>query len=504
MQFLIDITLTLFYLLGFLLLCTWSWRFWKMHVNQKFLNKFGHDCILLEIKLPREIFKSPYAMEVALSFLAQGGGVGTWYNRNIEGNLVGYFSLEIASLEGIVHFYVRTHKKFQGLVESNLYAQYPGIEITVADDYTSLIKYDHRSTDVDLWGAEYPLSKKWTPKNAQGKPYKKDGEDYKMPADFLPIKTYVDYELDKDPKEEFKTDPLVPLLEFLGSLGKGEYAWYQILVQDASKFNDEIFHKTYVNEMTHDHMTIGEMASERKKQIRTGKITLKGDLQYDDLGGVKQISTGKKDEDGNPILMDAVYKADKIDSKKDTDLTIEEKDEIELINRKMSKTNLRAVVRLMYIAKNGSGLGNGIQNILSIMRHFGSTNGAGNSFGLSPVDPYSFSWQNTFGKRTPWRKEEMFEAFVEREAFYPHIPKREGLDKNEDLFFFNSSMEARKIWRMFYESIFYPFDHPHAEVTTLNVEELATLWHFPGAVASTPKIPRIDSTKGVAPLNLPQ
>jgi hypothetical protein len=65
-------------------------------------------------------------------------------------------------------------------------------------------------------------------------------------------------------------------------------------------------------------------------------------------------------------------------------------------------------------------------------------------------------------------------------------------------------MQARKKWRMLYEALFYPFDHPHPEVISLNLEELATLWHFPGAVAGTPTLPRIDSTKGVAPVNLPQ
>jgi predicted component of type VI protein secretion system len=66
-------------------------------------------------------------------------------------------------------------------------------------------------------------------------------------------------------------------------------------------------------------------------------------------------------------------------------------------------------------------------------------------------------------------------------------------------------MKQRKLFRMVYEAIFYPFDHPSADdvVFMLNLEEIATLWHLPGAVAATPTLPRIDSTKGVAPVNLP-
>jgi hypothetical protein len=57
---------------------------------------------------------------------------------------------------------------------------------------------------------------------------------------------------------------------------------------------------------------------------------------------------------------------------------------------------------------------------------------------------------------------------------------------------------------MIYEAILYPFDHPSADQAfVLNLEELATLWHLPGATAGTPTLPRIDSNKGVAPVNLP-
>ena len=50
--------------------------------------------------------------------------------------------------------------------------------------------------------------------------------------DVYPIKTYIDYGLDKpDLKEEFKIDPMTSVLEYMGSLKKGEQAWIQILMQ---------------------------------------------------------------------------------------------------------------------------------------------------------------------------------------------------------------------------------------------------------------------------------
>lgn len=503
MQFLIDIGLTMIYLCAFLLICAWSWRFWKMYVNQKFLDKFNADSIMLEIKLPREIMKSPLATEVALTSLLQGGGIGTWYHRNFLGGLPAYSSLEIASLEGVIHFYIRAHKKFKAIIEANFYAQYPGIEIVEADDYTKLIRYHHLSKDVYMWGAKYKLSESWRPTNPEtGKPFedKKDEKGYKMKADFLPIKTYVDYGLDKDPKEEFKTDPITPLLEFMGSIGKGEYFWFQILVQDESVYNDKKMPKFYVNDKTHKHVSLVEIAQERKKQIRTASHVLKGDSFKDDFGDPKEKKSGKKDADGKDIMIPALYAETKAVPKKEMDLTQDEKDEIEVINKKLSKPLALILPRLIYVTKKENFNGGHVQNILAFPKPYKGYN----SPGINDVtDPYDFPWQRI--KHAEWRTEEMFEAYVEREGFFPHIPSRKSLDSWEDLAFWTSSMKTRKMFRMIYEAVFYPFDHPHADdVSIVNMEELATLWHLPGQVAGTPTIPRIDSNKGVAPTNLPQ
>jgi hypothetical protein len=491
-----------------------------MYVNQKFLNSL--DWVLLEIKLPREIDKSPYATEVALAALLQSGGIGHKYAVHFEGKLPTYFSLEIASLEGVVHFYIRTQKKFRPLVESNFYAQYPGIEIVEADDYTKLIRYHHLSKDTSLWGMNYRLSKTWNPVDlTTGKPYpdKKDPKKkYSMKADFFPIKTYVDYGLDKDPKEEYKVDPLAQVIEMLGGMGKGQYMWYQILVQDESVY-DKKFPKFYVNEHTHEHVNLSDMAEKYKKQLRTAEYIKHGDPIYDKAGNVekKQVKTGKVDADGKPIYeeVDVTYNLikdpakDKVGElevksvpKKQMDLTDEEKAELEAINNKFAKPLALVSMRLVFVTKKENSNTAYIQSTLSMPKPFAGWN----SFAPARiVDPYDYPWQKIGGKRPAWRGEELFEAYVERAGFFPHIKKREALDSWEDVFFWSSTMRARKTFRMFYEILLHPFEHPSAEdiVFTVNLEELATLWHLPGSTVATPTLPRIDSTKGVAPVNLP-
>ena len=516
MQFLIDIALSLLYICAFLLLCAWAWRFWRLYVQQKELNQLGQNVMMLEIKLPREIMKSPLAMETALTFLLQGGGVNTWYKRLFLGKMAVQFSLEIASLEGVIHFYIRMERRMIHLVRAELYAQYPGIELVEADDYTSLIRYTHLSKDVDLWGATYKLDKKWTPTNEKGEPYKVKGGDYKMPADYLPIKTYVDYGLDKDPKEEFKVDPLTPLLEFMGGVGKGEYVWYQVMAQEEGLFNADYttqpgkkFLKTYVNEATHEHWSLSDMAERRKKQIRRYRKIKKGDLAYDMQYG-NPIQKTRVGEDGKTILEPVTYGEDREIQTREGELTVEQKDEIEMINKKLSKPLVRAVVRILYIAKTEVFTGDHVPNIFTIVKPFNDYSEVRNNLGASTIDPYNYPWQNWRNRRTPWRKEEKFEAYVEREGFYPHVVEDDitptfSLQAWEDRIFWYSSMRTRKLFRMIYQAIFRPFYHPPTdEVITLNLEEVATLWHFPGAVATTPTLPRIDSTKGVAPVNLPQ
>ncbi len=161
--------------------------------------------LLLEIKPPRNLVKTPLAMEAFLSGMHHSPGESTWYVKWILGRMRPWWSLEIASFEGKVHFFIWTRANYRRIIEAQMYAQYPGVQIVEAPDYTRFISADPKEWFV--WGCDYKHTDK----------------------DPLPIKTYIEYGLDKVQKEPEQVDPLANIIEFMSSIGKGEYLWLQFI-----------------------------------------------------------------------------------------------------------------------------------------------------------------------------------------------------------------------------------------------------------------------------------
>ncbi len=177
---------------------------WYILKQSEFLAKQKY--ILLEIKPPRELVKTPLAMEAFISTLHLTGGESNWWQK-INGGMRPHWSLEIASFEGQVHFFIWGRASFRRLVESQLYAQYPGIQVVEAVDYTRTISA--RPEEWFVWGVDFKA----------------------LDSDPLPIKTYVEYGLEKTQKEPEQIDPLANLIEFMGSIGKGENLWLQYVIR---------------------------------------------------------------------------------------------------------------------------------------------------------------------------------------------------------------------------------------------------------------------------------
>lgn len=181
---------------------------WLDHVQDAFMG--GIKYVLLEIIPPKEIEKSPKLME---SFFAGIAGMQKGFNANEEfilGQLPQRISLELVSVGGEIHFYIRVPKPFRNLIEANLYAQYPDSEITEVPDYVENVPKIVPSKDWDLWGTDFALVK----------------------PDAYPIKTYTYFEEDVTGK---MIDPLSSILEVMGKLPPDQQIWFQCVIYPESE-----------------------------------------------------------------------------------------------------------------------------------------------------------------------------------------------------------------------------------------------------------------------------
>ena len=369
------------------------------------MSKLNH--ILLEVKVPKDVFKSPKAMEFFMNSLYQPFGEGTWYDRLWKGGTRAVFSLEIVSIEGTVHFFIYTRKGSKNVIEANLYSQFPGIEIYEVPDYTLTAAFN--PADTGLLACEFGLTK----------------------PDVFPIKTYVDYGLDKDPKEEYKIDPLTPLIEFLGSVGRGQQIWVQIVLRahiaedkdpETGKMIDKKWNKAAAEEIKKIYDAAKPEKKEGEEKQGPGRLLTKG-----------------------------------------------ESDTIAALERSISKPGFDVGIRAIYIAPKDVWTMDNAGGIIGGITHFNSNdlNGFKPSLaGSSYSKPrYNFwPWKTWKDSNVNFEKKQMLNAYKSRGWFYP------------------------------------PFKRKHF---VLNTEELATIFHFPGGVSTTPTFERIGSKKSEAPANLP-
>jgi len=154
------------------------------------------DWVVLEVKANREVLQTPKAMEQALS----------GFHSIKEGRI----SLEVIGKKKEIHFVIRAPRKYKGLVESQLYAQYPELEIKEVDDYFSFLPSHLPNKNFDLWGTTVTLARESS----------------------FPIKTYSYFE---SPKEDNRVDTLASLIEATSNLRQGELLVLQIIISPPTK-----------------------------------------------------------------------------------------------------------------------------------------------------------------------------------------------------------------------------------------------------------------------------
>ncbi|MEK7555014.1 MAG: hypothetical protein AAB518_03470, partial [Patescibacteria group bacterium] len=148
-----------------------TWLFWRQTL-------FEHSIqfVLLELRIPREVRKSPRAMEqVLMAIHSLRNTANDLQEKYWDGEVTRWYALEIASFSGETHFYIRTYHKQRRLVEAAFFSYYPDVEVVEVPDYidrmpASIAEMEEQGYDV--WGSEMKLAKE----------------------DAYPIRTYTDFE----------------------------------------------------------------------------------------------------------------------------------------------------------------------------------------------------------------------------------------------------------------------------------------------------------------------
>ena len=237
------------------------------------------------------------------------------------------------------------------MVESQIYSQYPEVEIAEVDDYTKYIPEDIPNQAWKMWGGEFGLAKE----------------------NFYPIKTYVDFGLEKHgEKEEEKVDPITTFLEFLGGLKEGEFVWFQILIRAASKEWKEEGEKFV------------------KKTLEATKITKEGSV-------IDMLSPGQKE----------VLKA---------------------IERKISKLGFKTGIRAMYLARRDRFDPINISGLTGVIKQYNAENLNGFSVKWDTGCDYFL-----VKRREAFRQKRIFNAYKKRSWFYMPYKRKPFIMTAEEL-----------------------------------------------------------------------
>ena len=215
----LNIISTILSVLGTILFQFWGWTIiaaylvyliWKNNRKVGLSGNKSSEYSLIHIVVPKDNDKKELSAEQM--FASLHGILRPTGELQTEKKLQDHISFEIVAIDQIIHFYVWVPTDLKDFVESQIYAQYPTVQInSVDEDYT---KQDF--TDKTIYETEITLTK----------------------DEIFPIRTFLTFEV----------DPLAGLTTVLASLSEGEQMWIQFLMEPV----DDSWHAkslNYINEV---------------------------------------------------------------------------------------------------------------------------------------------------------------------------------------------------------------------------------------------------------------
>ena len=266
-----------------------------------------------------------------------------------------------------------------------------------------------------------------------------------LKEDIYPIKTYAKFFEERGEaiaKEEKRIDPIASLLEGLANLKKGEQMWIQFLIKPITNAEN--------NFVDRGKAKVEELVRRPKKE------KLKPIIQE----AIELLIFPPKKEEGKMAEKEIIPPEMK--------LTPGEREIVSAIEEKIGKYSFEVCIRFIYLGKKDVFFKPYIRIPLAYFNQFSTQN-------LNGLKP----WGKTITKVTYF--------FVKRRLY----------------------LKKRRIFRLYKARLRPFFPRPYKPgglegVMVLNIEELASLFHFPSkAVAQAPFLERLEAKKGEAPPGLP-
>lgn len=239
------------------------WSCWVWYVQSNYIFSRTNP-VLLEVRMPHHVAKSPRAMEQVLTSFWIRSGTTTFIDRNWYGGVTPYAALEICSFGGEVHFYIWCRRTYKNVIEAAMYSQYPEVEVVEVEDYASKFEFDPRKYSCFVTDYIY------------------DNNHQDEASDVYPTLSYHDFELEEEP-EEHTVDPYGSVIEVLSAFNHEEQGWIQIVLRGN-------FKKDWMHDVHHEVEKIRREASKTEyEDPETGAVKEK-------LGGFPRPTEIQKEQ----------------------------------------------------------------------------------------------------------------------------------------------------------------------------------------------------------------
>ncbi len=259
--------------------------------------------------------------------------------------------------------------------------------------------------------------------------------------DSYPLRTYPEFE-DKV-SGEFK-DPLAVWLENLSRLGPGEQAWFQIVLTPIDQKEFRTHGETLIKKLTGQKVEVKKSLAQKALDVPFAATN----MLLEGAGFITPAAAPKKDQ--NPL------------NSRMWTMTPGERKVVEAVENKISKIAYMAKLRILYVAKKE------VMKKSRVIHPFIGTIKQFNTNDMQALKPES---------------------------------KKVGM--NSTLWWFKDARNAGRKNR-FMSAYSHRSNWAGTPNFSLNIEELASLWHFPISMqVKAPQLKKTESKRAEPPLNLP-